>query len=164
MVGWHLGKTLHDRVLKGSAVRIVLRVETLLFDKLPQPLNQIEIGGISGQVQHFDAQRRGEGLHQGTALIAGVIQDDRDRQPRIRPCQQPQQLAHGRRGNISEIGDRKQFMRGSVQGGQDIEALAAGGGFDKQPLHTPENPWKGGKHKVRRIHEKDGAATRLRFG
>ena len=47
---------------------------------------------------------------------------------------------------------------------QDIEALAAGGGFDKQPLHTPKNPQKGSKHEVSGIQEKDGAAARLRFG
>jgi hypothetical protein len=51
-----------------------------------------------------------------------------------------------------------------MQGSQDIEALSAGGGFDKQALHTPQDPEKRRKHKVRRIHEKDGAPPCLRFG
>ena len=164
MVGGHLGTTRQERVLKGGAVRIVLRVETRLFDKFPQPLKEIEIGGLPGQVQQFYAQRLGEDLHQGTALIAGSVQDEGDRQPRVRSRQQPQQLTHGRRGNGGEICDREQVMGGRMQRGQDLEALAAGGGFDKQPLHTPENPQKGGKHEVSRIQEKDGAAARLGFG
>jgi hypothetical protein len=51
-----------------------------------------------------------------------------------------------------------------MSGRQDIEALATGGGFDKQPLHTPEHSKKRGKHKMRGIHEKDGSTARLGFG
>lgn len=164
MLGGHLGKAVADRVLKGCAVGIVLGVQTLLFDKLPQALNQIEIGRVRGQVEQFDAQGCGEGLHQGTALIARIVQDEGDRQPRVRSGQYLQQLADRRGGNVGEIGDREEFMRGGMQSRQDIEALAAGGSFDKQPLHAPENPQKGGKHKVRGIHEGDGAVARLGFG
>jgi len=51
-----------------------------------------------------------------------------------------------------------------MQGGQDIEALTAGGSFDKQPLHAPQNAQKRGKHKVGCIQEEDRAVACLRFG
>jgi hypothetical protein len=41
--------------------------------------------------------------------------------------------------------------------------LSARGGFDKEPLHAPENAEKRRKHKVGRINEKDGALTGLGF-
>jgi hypothetical protein len=55
-------------------------------------------------------------------------------------------------------------MGRSLQRGQDIEALAPGGRFDKEPLHAPENPEKRRKHEVGRIHEEDRPLARLRFG
>jgi hypothetical protein len=41
--------------------------------------------------------------------------------------------------------------------------LAAGGGFDKEPLHTPEDAEERGKHEVGGIEKKDGPLAGLGF-
>jgi hypothetical protein len=69
----HPSQAVRNRVLKRHAVGIVLGVETLLFDKLPQALNEIEIGGIRGEEEQLDPQGCRERLDQGTALIAGIV-------------------------------------------------------------------------------------------
>ena len=42
--GVGLTQTFHNRRLESGKVSIVLGIQTLLLDKLPQPLDQIEIG------------------------------------------------------------------------------------------------------------------------
>ena len=37
------------------------------------------------------------------------------------------------------------------------------GRFDKQPFNTPDDPQKGGKHKMGGIHEEDSALASLSF-
>ena len=77
MFGWGLLNTLADRVLKSVVVRIVLGVQTLLFDKLPAACNQIQIGGVGRQEQQRDPQALGQILHQLATLLPGIIEDDR---------------------------------------------------------------------------------------
>ena len=69
----------HDRVLQRLTVRIVLRVQTLFVDKLPEPLKQIHVGGISGSVEQLHPHGVRDALHQRAPLIARVVQDDSHR-------------------------------------------------------------------------------------
>src|SRR2546428_11299155 len=95
-----LGEAVPNGVLKGCAIRIVLRVEPFLFDKLPQSLNQIKSRGIGVHVEQCDAQGCGQGLAERTALIAGIVQDNGDWHPWVGPCQPLQQLTDSRGGSL----------------------------------------------------------------
>jgi hypothetical protein len=66
--GRRLDDTGPDRLLEGVVVRIVLGVPTLLFDKLPEAFNQIQIRGVRGQEEQLDAEALGQSLDQGAAL------------------------------------------------------------------------------------------------
>ena len=44
-------------------VGIVDGIQALLFDELPQPLNEIEVRRIRWQVESFDLQGLGQGLY-----------------------------------------------------------------------------------------------------
>jgi hypothetical protein len=78
-----LFNTGHDRILKRLTVRIVLRGQTLFLDKLPEPLKQIQVGGIGGSGEQLNPQGVRDALHQRTPLIARVVQDDRHRDARL---------------------------------------------------------------------------------
>ncbi len=90
---------------KGRAVGIVRGVQTLLFDTLPHALNQLEIGRVRGPVEQCDAQGCGEGLPHRTGLIARIVQDEGEPQPRVRSGQYLQSLADRRGGKGGESGD-----------------------------------------------------------
>ena len=120
MYGRCLFNTIHDRLLKRCTIRIVLRVQTLFFDKFPEAFNQIQVWGIGGQVEQLNPQRLGNRLHECTPLIAGVVQDEGDWKARVCARQQKQQLTDGLRRNIREIRDGQDLVRDSIQRGQHI--------------------------------------------
>jgi hypothetical protein len=68
-----LGEAVLKGRLKGGAVGIVRGGEALLFDKLPQALNEIAIGGIGREGQQFEAPGPGQSLPEQTTLIAGLV-------------------------------------------------------------------------------------------
>ncbi len=82
--------TCQDRLLKRRAIRIVLRVETRLCDKAPQPFDQIQVGGICRQKESLTAELLRHGLHQRAPLIARVVQDHRDRDALVGSSQEVQ--------------------------------------------------------------------------
>ena len=75
---------------KAVVVRIVLGVQALLFDKLPEALNQIQIGRVGGQEQQLDAQPLRQTLHQRTPLIAGIVEHDGERHAWMGTRQHPE--------------------------------------------------------------------------
>lgn len=79
MAGVGLGEARRDGLLEEGEVLVIGRVQTFLFDEFPKPLDEIEIGGIGRQVQHLDAERFGQIHDQPTFLIAGIIENERDR-------------------------------------------------------------------------------------
>lgn len=97
MVGGRLGDTRADRLLEGVGVRIVLGVQTLLFDKLPEAFKQMEMRGVGRQEQQLEPQALGQILHQLAALIPGIIQDDCEGDVRMGARQQLQQLTDRRK-------------------------------------------------------------------
>jgi len=63
---------------KGIEGCIKFGIETLLFYELPQPFNQIEVWRIGWQEEQFDVELGGQIDDQIAALIAGVIEDQRE--------------------------------------------------------------------------------------
>ena len=82
-----LRNTRDDRVLEREMIRIVLGVQTRLFDKLPEALNQMQIRRVGGQEQQRDAQPLRQTLHQRAPLIAGIGEHDRERHSWMGPRQ-----------------------------------------------------------------------------
>lgn len=50
----------------------------MLFDKLPEPFNQVEIGRVSRQKTQLNLQAGGSGLDQSTFLITRIVQEQGD--------------------------------------------------------------------------------------
>ncbi len=72
-------QTVDDGLFKGSERGVVAPMETLGFHKLPQPFNEIEIRGIGRQPEQGNAEAFRLGHDEVIALVAGIIQDDRNR-------------------------------------------------------------------------------------
>jgi hypothetical protein len=66
--------------------------------------------------------------------------------------------------DVGQSRDSDDCMGDSIQCAQDIEALPPARGFDPTPRETPYVTEQGAEDKMGRIHKKDGAFTRLRFG
>mgnify|MGYP000014262482 CR=1 FL=1 len=75
MFGVRLAEALTDCLFERRKVRVIDGIQALLFNKLPQAFNQIQVGRVRGQVQEFNLERGGQSRHQLTFLVAGVIQD-----------------------------------------------------------------------------------------
>lgn len=69
-----------DGVHEGTEVGVVLGIQALLFDELPQSLDEIEIGGVRGEEQPLDVKFLGVRFDEFAAWITGIVQDDRDGQ------------------------------------------------------------------------------------
>ena len=57
---------------------VIFCIQELLFSKLPQPLNDVEVGGVRRQEQQVNAQLLCCFYDGRTMLIAGVVQNDFD--------------------------------------------------------------------------------------
>ena len=147
----------HDRVLQRLTVRIVLRVQTLFVDKLPDPLKQIHVRGIRGSVEQLHPHGWREALHQRAPLSARVVQDDRHRDVWGGVRSQAQSLTHRLGGTIGQMLDRPHLVCARLQGRSYMHPLAPRGRFDKEPLETPDEAATGGEHTGGRLHEKPGA-------
>jgi hypothetical protein len=144
-------------VLPRLTVRIVLRVQTLFVDKLPEPLKHIPVGGISGSVEHLNPHGLRDALHQRAPLIARVGQDDRHRDVWVGGRSPAPSLTPRRGGTLGQLLDRQHLVCARLQGRSYLHPLAPRGGFDKEPLATPDEASKGGAHTGGRIHEQPGA-------
>ena len=76
-----LGQTVGNGLLEVVEVSVIRGIQTGLLDKLPQTLDQIQVGRVRRQVQEFDLERGGQGRDERTFLVAGVIQDQGNRHP-----------------------------------------------------------------------------------
>ena len=56
-----LGQTVGNGLLEVVEVSVIRGIQTGLLDKLPQALNQIQVGRVRRQVQEFDLERGGQG-------------------------------------------------------------------------------------------------------
>ena len=116
MEGWRVCNTGPDRLLKRLTVRIVLRVQTLFLDKLPEPLNQLQVGGIGGSVEPLNPQGVRDALHQRTPLSARVVHADSHRDARLGRRSQAQSRTPGLGGHVRQILDRQHLVGDRIQG------------------------------------------------
>ena len=73
-----LGEGSVYRGLKSAKVGIVMRIQALFTDKLPQALNEIEIGGIGGKEAKFDVQAGSRFENQSATLVACIVEKEGD--------------------------------------------------------------------------------------
>ena len=73
-----MAQTFDNGGFEGSEVGVVPGVQALFLDELPQPLNQVEIRRVGRQETQFDVQAGRGCPHQGTVLIAGIVQENAD--------------------------------------------------------------------------------------
>lgn len=66
----------------------------VLPQKLPESLDQVEVGRIGGQEQQGNLKFLGEGLHAIGALLAGIVEDDEDGDVGMRCPEFVEQLTH----------------------------------------------------------------------
>lgn len=159
----NLCQTTIDGLAEFKEGSIVAAVERLLFDELPQPLDQVQIGRIRRQKLQADVQALGQIHHQGAMLIAGVVQHHGDRplQPQHRDF--AEQGAHGFGGDGGLRRDADQFVRHRVPGSQHAVALTSRGASNEQPGPAPDTAQERPHHEMSRVHEEDVAfaGTRL---
>ena len=94
-------------VLKGG---IIASVQAAFFDQLPEPFDQVELGRIRREKQQLDLESSGGVLDQPTALIAGVVQNDGDRNRQGQLGQLAQQPTDAFAVNVGVGGDGDQFV------------------------------------------------------
>jgi hypothetical protein len=51
--GMGLRQTGEDGLLEGGKTVVIFGIQALLFDKLPEPFNKVQVGGIRGQKEKF---------------------------------------------------------------------------------------------------------------
>ena len=71
----NLSQTILNGLFEVRKGVVVNGVETFLFDKLPESLNQIEVWRIGGKEKKFETQVSGQILDKLAMLIAGIVQD-----------------------------------------------------------------------------------------
>lgn len=136
---------------------VIDRIETFLFDKFPQTLNQIEVGRIGGQEEEFEAQVSGQILDKLAMLVTGIVQYDSNRQVRAGSSQLTQQSGNGVGIDGIGVGHSEQLPGGSVESTQNIETLSSSRSFDEKTGEGPQKAKEGLQNKVSRIHKKEVA-------
>jgi hypothetical protein len=87
-----LAQTAHNGGREGDEVGVVVGVQALFFDKLPQALDQVKVRGVRWQEAEFNMQAERRGRHQGTFLLTGIIQKQGDGNVQVEARQLIQQL------------------------------------------------------------------------
>ena len=137
--------------------------QALLLDELPYALDQVQVGGVTGQEQQLHLQGARQRLHHRAGLLARVVQHQGDRaaQARGRDLPQPRADRLGVDGGMAghpdpRVGDR-------IQRRQDVGTLAAGRPGQEQPYQAPQIPQERPEHERRRIDKQDGPLAPLGF-
>ena len=116
---------------------------------------RFRFGEYDGRNSKRDFQLRRQRLHRGVALVASVVQHQRDRPGQTEGGDLPQQLAHRFRVDDRRVGHAHQFAGHGVPRPQYIEPLAARGGPHEDSRERPQAAQERPEHKVRRIDEED---------
>lgn len=137
MGGMGLRQAIGDGGFEGLEVIVVFAIEALLFDKLPQALNEVQIGRIAREEEKFDIQRRRQRHDDLTSLITRVVKDDGDGDGKASAGDAVKQIANAVGVNVGIVGDQDEFMRDGVKSPQHIEALTPRGRAQEQTRETP---------------------------
>ena len=93
---------------------VVNGVETLLFDKLPETFNQIEVWRIGGKEKEFETQVSGQILDKLAMLVAGIVQNKSNGQIREGSGQLAQQCSDSVGVDGIGVGHSKQLSSSGV--------------------------------------------------
>jgi hypothetical protein len=74
----------------------------------------------------------------GTSLVAGIVQDRRQRQPDVPRRELAKQLAHRLGVDDRLVADGRQLVSDRVEGPEDVESLAARRASHRQPDEAPQ--------------------------
>ena len=100
-------------------------------------------------------------LNQGAALIAGIVQDQRNGHSQFQGGELVQQGTDRGGSDVTVMSDHNQVMSDGVQRGQDIKALPTGWGLKEDVGKAPQKAQKRGQDEMSRIHKEDGSLTSL---
>ncbi len=125
-------------VAEALELGIIFGIKALFFDKFPKALNQIQIGRIRRQEKQFDLKSCRKLLDDFSSLIARIIQNQCHRRCKVEVRNLPEKIADTLAVDIGVIDNREQFMSYGIQSSQDIEALSAGGSFQKESHGAPK--------------------------
>lgn len=98
---WGLGQAIDNGGFASGEIGAVPGVQALLFDKTPQPLEQIETGCIRGQKTDFDVQTGGSSYNEGTLLVSDIVQEERDRHAHVKRCERAQEFTNRVSGEVA---------------------------------------------------------------
>lgn len=132
-----LAQALLNGRLERGEVGVVLGIQTLFLDELPQPFNQVQIRGIRRQVEQLDVEARRHRRHHRTFLVARVVQHQSNGHTQVQRRQLIQERAEALGVDVGVIGNRDEFMGDGVQGPQDVEALPPRWGLDEHAGEAP---------------------------
>ena len=76
MSGVRFAETVADGLPELVVPVIVGVVRNFLFDKLPQPLDQVQIRRVGRQIHKLDIQLLGSLPDQRALLVSGIVQDE----------------------------------------------------------------------------------------
>jgi hypothetical protein len=148
-----------DGAAEFGEIVVVATIESVAFDELPQSFNQIQVRGIRRQEQQLDVERRRQARHQYAALIAGVVEDQRDGFCQSQRGDLAQQVAHRFRRHRPGRRDADQFVGHGIPGSQDAVPLTARRTADEQPRRAPQAAQERSLHEVGGVNEEDVAMT-----
>ena len=137
-------QTVYNGVAEAFKLGVISGIKTLLFDKFPKALNQIEIGRIGRQEKEFDVKLRGKLSDELCALITRIIQNQCHRHRKVEARNLPEKIANTLAVNVSVIDNGDEFMIHCVQRSEHVEPLPARRGLEPQPCLAPEISQEGG--------------------
>ena len=159
------GDGVEDRIFHRGKVGVMPCIQASLFHPAPISFNQIQIRGIGRKKGQLQAQSLGVVHDQLTALVAGIIQkeSDRDLPGSIDGGDLAEQGTHTRGGNIGFIGEQVNLLRNGIEGSQHIESLPTGGRAQENTHKTPHVREKSPENKMGGVYEKDHPLSSLRL-
>ena len=149
-----------DRVFERSEIGEGAVGQRLLLHELPDPLNQVQVRRIRGQIDEINLSISGESSYQFGVLITGVIAHDADRTSRMSLAEFPQQAAEGVLIHRAIGGFAEEFPRLGIQGSEDAIPLPPRPGGHDPTEEAPKISQECSANEVGRIDEKDSSLVR----
>ena len=109
-----IGQTIDDRLFERAKLGIIPPMEAVGLYKLPEPFDEVEVGGIRRQPEQGNLEACRLGHHIGIALITSVIQHEGDGQVRELGRQFFQERDHAFTVDVGVIGHRDDLVRDRV--------------------------------------------------
>ena len=113
-----------------------------LFDQLPKPLDEVEIGAVGGQEEQFDVEGRRLEFDQFTTLVTGVVHDESEGRPRMAGADEFEQFADTWRVDVARRAHAADLLAVTVHCPEKTIALVLRRGLDEGARKAPHQPIK----------------------